>query len=84
MRTAQIGPDLRLGHPLRRFGHPLPKTLVIWASRITLAIWVRFRARVTGDAHITRVLGRGCPKRGEAHITVTALPLTFLVNMRRR
>ena len=44
---------------------PTPKTLVIWASpsHITVAIWVR--VRVTGDAHITRVLGmpktRGCP-----------------------
>ena len=48
-------------------GIPIPKTLVIWTfpSHITLAIWVR--VRVTGDAHITRVLGmgmtktRGCP-----------------------
>ena len=43
-------------------GIPIPKTLVISASpsHITLAIWVRFR--VTGDAHITRVLGMGMPK----------------------
>ena len=36
------------------------KTLVIWASplHITLAIWVR----VTGDTHITGVLGMGMPK----------------------
>ena len=42
---------------------------VIWASpsHITLAIWVRVRARVTGDAHITRVLGMGMPI-----VTVTA------------
>ena len=42
---------------------------VIWASpsHITLAIWVRVRVRVTGDAHITRVLGMGMPI-----ITVTA------------
>ena len=34
---------------------------VIWASPsdITLAIWVR--VRVTGDTHITRVLGMGIP-----------------------
>ena len=40
-------------------GIPIPKTLVIWASpsHITLAIWVR----VTGDAHITRVLRMGIP-----------------------
>ena len=40
-------------------GIPIPKTLVILASpsHVTLAIWVR----VTGDAHITRVLGMGCP-----------------------
>ena len=56
----------RYGHA-RVLGIPIPKTLVIWTSpsHITLAIWVR--VRVTGDAHITRVLGtgmaktRGCP-----------------------
>ena len=38
---------------------PICKTLVIWASpsHITLAI----RVRVTGDAHITGVLGIGMP-----------------------
>ena len=48
---------------LQGYAHPcalgilIPKTLVIWASpsRITLAILVRVRVRVTGDAHITRV-----------------------------
>ena len=48
---------------IQRYGHspvlgiPIPKTLVIWASpcHITVAIWIR----VTGDAHITRVLGMG-------------------------
>ena len=51
----------RYGHPLV-LGIPIPKTLVISASpsHITLAICVRFR--VTGDAHITRVLGMGMPK----------------------
>ena len=41
-------------------GIPINKTLVISASpsRTNLAIWVR----VTGDAHITRVLGTGKPK----------------------
>ena len=40
-------------------GIPIPKTLVIWASpsHITFAIWVR----VTGDTHITKVLGTGMP-----------------------
>ena len=40
-------------------GIPISKTLVIWAppSHITLAI----RVRITGDAHITRVLGMGMP-----------------------
>ena len=62
---------LRLGHAFLSvvtiqchsdMGIPIPKTLVIWTSpsHITLAIWVRFR--VTGDAHITRVLGMGMPK----------------------
>ena len=31
-------------------------------SLITLAIWVRVGVRVTGDAHITRVLGMVMPK----------------------
>ena len=41
------------GHP-RVLGIPIPKARVIWASpsQITLAIWVRVRIRVTGDAHI--------------------------------
>ena len=49
------------GHP-RVLGIPIPWTLVIWASpsHITLAIWVS--VRVTGDTHITRVLGMGMPK----------------------
>ena len=29
---------------------------------MTLTTWVRVRVRVTGDAHITRVLGMGTPK----------------------
>ena len=49
----------------QRYGHSpvlgisIPKTLVMWASpcHITVAIWIR----VTGDAHITRVLGMGMP-----------------------
>ena len=62
--TIQCHSDM--GIPLV-LGIPIPKTLVIWTSpsHITLAIWVR--VWVTGDAHITRVLGmgmtktRGCP-----------------------
>ena len=48
----------------RFLGIPIPKTLVIWESpsHITLAIWVKVRARVTGNAHITRGLGMGMPK----------------------
>ena len=46
-----------------RFGHPIPKTLVIWVapSHITLAICVM--VRLAGDAYITRVLGMewACP-----------------------
>ena len=62
-----------------RFGHPhyIPKTLVILAypSFITLAICVR--VRVTGDIHITRVLGMGMPKtRGCPYHCDTAL--TFI------
>ena len=37
-----------------------PVTVIrAYPSHITLAIWVR--VRVTGDAHITRVLGMGMP-----------------------
>ena len=56
-------------------GIPIPKTLVIWASSSnnTLALWVRFR--VTGDAHITRLLGMGCPNRGDAWVSVTEASL---------
>ena len=52
-------------------GNPMPKSLVIWASssRITLGIWVR--VRVTGDAISLGFWEWGCPKRGNAHITVT-------------
>ena len=48
-----------------RFGHPLPKTLVIWGSTVTLTLTLTQIAKVIreGDAHITRVLGRGRPKR---------------------
>ena len=54
---------------------PFPKTLVIWASSSnnTLAVWVR--VRVTGDAHITRLLGMGCPNRGDAWVSVTEASL---------
>ena len=47
------------GRCYRDMGIPIPKTLVIWASpsHLILAIMVR----VTGDAHITRVLGMGMP-----------------------
>ena len=63
------------GHP-RVLGISIPKTLVIWVSpsHITLAIWVRVSVsvRVTGDAHITRVLGM----RND-NITVTPLRLEY-------
>ena len=47
-----------------RHPHSQSHGLVIWASpsHITLATLVRARARITGDAHITRVLGMGMPK----------------------
>ena len=48
-------------------GIPIPKTLVIWASpsHVTLAIWIKARVGVTGDAHITRDLEMGMPKTRE-------------------
>ena len=56
-------------------GIPILQTLVIWASSSnnTLAVWVR--VRVTGDAHITRLLGMGCPNRGDAWVSVTEASL---------
>ena len=44
-----------------RFGHPYSQNRSDMGtpSHITLAIWVT--VRVTGDAHITRVLGIGMP-----------------------
>ena len=54
------------GDEVARLGIPIPKTLVIWAfpSPITLAIWVRVNVKVyTGNAHITRALGMGMPKK---------------------
>ena len=42
-------------------------------SHIILAIWLRVRVRVIGDAHITRVLDMGMPKtRGCPHHSDTA------------
>ena len=66
MRDKNVGMvDWRLTSSLHRcyrdLGIPIPKTLVILASpsHIALAIWVMVRVRVTGDAHIIRVLGMG-------------------------
>ena len=52
---------------------PIPKTLVIWASALTLTqiakvIW-------EGDAHIAKVLGMGMPKTRGVRITVTGRQL---------
>ena len=43
--------------------NPATGVTVIWASpsHITLGPWVSVEVRVTGDAHITRLLGMGCP-----------------------
>ena len=48
------------GHP-----HSQNPSDIIWAStsHITLAIWIKVRFRVTGDAHITRLFEMGMPKR---------------------
>ena len=50
-----------LGHP-RVLGIPLSKTLVIWASPVTLTLIHIAKVIWEGDAHITRVLGMGMPK----------------------
>ena len=52
-------------------GIPIPKTLVIWASPVTLTIIAKIRW--DGDAHISLWFWEwGCPKRGDAHIPLTA------------
>ena len=60
-------------------GTPVPKTLLIWASPVTLTLTLTQIAKVIiiweGDTHITRVWGMGSPKRRVACITVT-VPLT--------
>ena len=43
-------------------GIPLPKTLVIWASPVTLILIHIAKVIWEGDAHITRVLRMGMPK----------------------
>ena len=54
----------------------IPKTLAIWAFpfHITLAILIRVKVRVTGDANITRVLGMRMPiTRGSPYHSSTGL-----------
>ena len=46
-------------HAFPRFGHPLPKSLVIWASPVTLTLTQTAKVLLEEDAHITRVLGNG-------------------------
>ena len=43
-------------------GIPIPKTLVIWASPVTLNLTQIAKVIWEGDADITRVLGMGMPK----------------------
>ena len=45
--------------------------------RISSAIWVRVRITVTGDAHITRVLGMGMPTSMQ-HPLVRMVPTSVL------
>ena len=57
-------------------GISIPKSQVIWASPSHFSLVICVRVRVTGDAHITRVLEMGMSKTRGSHITVTA-PLSF-------
>ena len=43
-------------------GIQIPKTLVIWASPVTLTLTQIAKVIWEGDADITRVLGMGMPK----------------------
>ena len=65
------------GH-LRVLGIPIPKTLVIWASPVTLTLTQIAKVIWEVDAHITRVLGMGMPKtRGwPCHCNTGALTST--------
>ena len=71
------------GH-LLVLGFPIPKTLVIWYPPliyITLATWVRVKVWVTGDTHITRILGTGVPIciSPWQHAKIYTLPLPSLL-----
>ena len=57
-------------------GISIPKTQVIWPSPSHFSLVIGVRVRVTGDAHITRVLEMGMSKTRRFHITVTA-PFSF-------
>ena len=59
-----------MGIPASVLGIPIPKTLVIWASPVILP-W-RFGLELQGMPISLEFWERGCPKRGDAHITVTA------------
>ena len=53
-------------------GIPIPKTLVIWASPLTLTLTLTQIAEVIRGMPISLEFWEsGCPKRGDAHITVT-------------
>ena len=67
-RKERLGTRLLISVNLQRrcysvMGIPIPKPQVKWTfpSLITLAIWVRVRVKITGDAHITGVLRMGMP-----------------------
>ena len=59
-----------MGIPASVLGIPIPKTLVIWASPVILP-W-RFGLELQGTPISLEFWERGCSKRGDAHITVTA------------
>ena len=53
-------------------GIPIPKTLVIWASPVTVILTLTQIAEVIRGMPISLEFWEsGCPKRGDAHITVT-------------
>ena len=43
----------------------MPKSLVIWASPVTLTLTQTAEVLLEEDAYITRVWEWGCPKRGD-------------------
>ena len=61
-----------MGIPVSVLGIPIPKTLVIWASPVILPWRFGLELGLQGMPISLEFWEWGCPKCGDAHITVTA------------